>query len=570
MAIQILPLEKISNGMIKGDLTMKKHITYIALLSIMMTACNKNESTPVTEPDQDNTIKMVTETIQAANEDGTPTRASVDTDARFSWTEGDQIAVHVSDGKYYISETLAPGEYNGCADFSVTYPENKSRDAFAIYPADIVAEYTTEYGQSGSELMVTLPDAYKINEVASNTVPCPMIATNTAGKGWMFSQLCGMLRLSINNIPSDALYLTIDFNGKKVQGEFSISGDITPGTSSIQTSQTDGDDDIITVVGLNQGNYAGTSCVINLPLPAGTYDCIDITAFNSSDEPLLGSSRHFKDGASYNAARAKGKKLSASLVKFSVSSTKSVIFSPGNLQATYDGSEWSWAFAPSQYSYIGDATANTAISGTGKVSENGTVDLYGWVGASNQPWTGVAVYGISNSTTNNAYTTYGNKKGEALKSDWGKTIGNGNTWRTLTGGDEGEWVYLLTQRSSDYNYAKGKIHGTNGLIIFPDNYDPATDGVNIIEANSATSHYTQYSDEDWEKMETSGCVFLPAAGFRIWGNTVRNNNVNGYYWSSTSTSVSHAWSVDFINGELEFSSDMLRNIGRSVRLVRDL
>ena len=68
--------------------------------------------------------------------------------------------------------------------------------------------------------------------------------------------------------------------------------------------------------------------------------------------------------------------------KFSVSATKQVQFSQGNLQATYDGTNWTWAFAANQYDYIGNAAGNTKVTATSPfISENATVDLFGWVGA---------------------------------------------------------------------------------------------------------------------------------------------------------------------------------------------
>ena len=61
---------------------------------------------------------------------------------------------------------------------------------------------------------------------------------------------------------------------------------------------------------------------------------------------------------------------------FSVSATKAVTFSPGNLQ--YHPANDEWRFAPSQLDYIGDDNAN--ISET----YNGWIDLFGW-GTGNNP-----------------------------------------------------------------------------------------------------------------------------------------------------------------------------------------
>ena len=64
---------------------------------------------------------------------------------------------------------------------------------------------------------------------------------------------------------------------------------------------------------------------------------------------------------------------------FSVSATKKVFFSKGNLRATTNdnGSSWTWSFAVFQGDAVGMAAANTTINGNGTVSVNGSVDLFG-------------------------------------------------------------------------------------------------------------------------------------------------------------------------------------------------
>jgi len=45
-----------------------------------------------------------------------------------------------------------------------------------------------------------------------------------------------------------------------------------------------------------------------------------------------------------------------------------VAFSQGNLQATFNDSKWTWAFATNQWDLIGDAPGNTSINGNGTVN----------------------------------------------------------------------------------------------------------------------------------------------------------------------------------------------------------
>ena len=261
--------------------------------------------------------------------------------------------------------------------------------------------------------------------------------------------------------------------------------------------------------------------------------------------------------------------------QFSVSDTKKVYFSKGNLQATYNTS-WTWAFATNQWDYIGNAAGNTSINGVGTISGTGTVDLFGWVGAA-CAWTGAAQYGISNEKT---AAQYGNVAGEALKSDWGTLAitNGGNTanfgWHSLA---SGEWEYLFKTRTtpSGVRYAHATVNSVPGLVLLPDDW--STDYYSLNKVNDATG--TAYTDNvisssDWtSKMEAHGAVFLPAGGYRggTDGATVSDAGNRGNYWSSTS-STSEQSARYFFFGSAVFwgnTSNSTRNRGCSVRLVYD-
>ena len=240
-----------------------------------------------------------------------------------------------------------------------------------------------------------------------------------------------------------------------------------------------------------------------------------------------------------------------------------VYFAKGNLQATYNGSAWSWAFATNQWDIIGNEAANTSIDGDGTISGTGTVDLFGWVGE-NSAFTGTAIYGISNSTTANQF---GNTKSEALKSDWGNTIGTG--WRTLT---IDEWDYVLNTRTttSGVSYAKATVNGIVGLILLPDDW--STGYYTLASTNTIDAAFTsnEISSTDWtNSLEAHGAVFLPAGGYRNNGTTITNPNVQGFYWSATSSSSNalQARRLMFQDIGINLSSGTVRYRGHSVRLV---
>lgn len=265
--------------------------------------------------------------------------------------------------------------------------------------------------------------------------------------------------------------------------------------------------------------------------------------------------------------------------KFSVSDSKQVNFSKGNLQATYDGSNWTWAFANNQWDYIGNSAGNTKVTDASPfISENGTVDLFGWVGASST-WDGVNQYGITSSKARNATNGYGNSATENLKKDWGTLMGTG--WRTLS---KDEWTYLLNTRSASNvggtdngRYAKAKVNNVQGIILFPDTYTHP-DGVTAPTGVNATGNTgwngNSYTVADWTKMESAGCVFLPAAGSRD-GNSVSYAGTTGTYWWSThyeggGDAVDRAYNLYFANNYLLPTAGSYRNLGCSVRLVQEV
>ena len=252
---------------------------------------------------------------------------------------------------------------------------------------------------------------------------------------------------------------------------------------------------------------------------------------------------------------------------FSVSSTKKVNFSKGNLQATYDGSSWTWAFANNQWDYIGKAAGNTKVTDASPfISENGTVDYFGWVGASST-WDGVNQYGITSSDAREATNGYGNSATENLKKDWGTLKGTG--WRTLT---KDEWDYMLNSRSGT-RYCKAQVNSKSGLVIFPDGYSHPTGPTGPTaptNTNTTDAAYTtnSWSGEAWTKMENAGCVFLPAAGYRS-GNSVSYAGTDGYYWSNGASDEERAFCLTFRGNYLSPEAGSYRNYGRSVRLVKD-
>ena len=257
--------------------------------------------------------------------------------------------------------------------------------------------------------------------------------------------------------------------------------------------------------------------------------------------------------------------------KFSVSDTKKVYFSKGNLQAkiaSYSSNVATaseWKFADSQYSCIGNAAGNNSFAA------DSWVDLFCWVGASADKNT----YGLI-TFTSSSQANHGNVSDESLKTDWGTAAASsiGSGWRTLS---SAEWEYLFGTNSSNKRtttsglyFAKATVNSVLGVILLPDDW--STSYYTLSSANSKNAAFTvnQISSSDWSsKLESHGCVFLPAAGRRI-GSLVDVVGWGGVYWSSSAFNAGNAYCVDFYSDGVYPAIGGVRYDGFSVRLVHDV
>ena len=234
-------------------------------------------------------------------------------------------------------------------------------------------------------------------------------------------------------------------------------------------------------------------------------------------------------------------KNGALLGKFSVSESKQVQFSQGNLQ--YQASTQTWRFAAKQYDVIGNDNSNISSS------YSGWRDLFGW-GTGNNP--------TLSSEDSNDYSTFVDWSINAISN----TGNEANLWRTLT---KDEWEYLFNNRAeASSKYGKASVAGVNGIIILPDVYK----GKAINTDHNAWSNNT-ISSSEWTSFESAGAVFLPAAGHR-WGTDVHFAGSDGLYWSSTPYDEDYAYILSSDSIGLSPRGYAGRYGGLSVRLVKDV
>ena len=238
---------------------------------------------------------------------------------------------------------------------------------------------------------------------------------------------------------------------------------------------------------------------------------------------------------------------------FSVSETKKVLFSPGNLQ--YSSRSNTWKFADHQYDYCGNTNQHIGPN------YSGYIDLFGW-GTSG--YNGCVPY--LNSTNTSDYADGTNNSIEGTMYDWGLFITINNIqggWRTLT---IDEWSYIINSRDNASKLrAKAVINGARGFMLLPDNW-VKPDNISFVE--DATNWIdNEYTLSEWSILEESNAVFLPAGGNRNASTVSDVNNIGGYWSSSTGGNIA-AMYIIFTESSYGVTLST-RYFGRNVRLVKD-
>lgn len=519
---------------------MKKFLSMaaLALVGAVMTGCSSDDDIIDTPQQPENKSNVVTLTTTIGFDGGATTRALDPATGIKTFAKNDQIAVIYKNTSNEtvkaVSEKLTDGDLiDGglSANFMVTLTDPKREgNVTYIYPAAMAGETGVDYTKLNSQ-EGTLTDLETKYDLCTMT------------DAWSEGNLpTGMLE---NQLAILAITLK---DGSEITS--SITGmTISDGTNNYTVSRS---------------AVAGPIYVAIQPTDHANISICATDGTKNYVKYLTNKTYEINNG--YNVS------WRMTIPMFTVgmdgSTPKKVQFAKGNVQVTYDGNSWTWGIAEHEWDYIGNAWGNTVVR-QGHIAQFGTVDLFGWVGASSNFSDSEEMYGISDRTNG-----YGSVATEALKHDWGTKIGTG--WRTPT---KDEWVYVFTTRESgstvnsqpDARYTYATVNGVHGVILFPDGVTIASDVVTTWGAiNDRSNWATQPTTAQWATLAAKGCVFLPAAGYRSEA-TVYNVGDGGYYWSSTSDpdNAAQAYSVFLKSNNQGFAAPDGRKYGFSVRLVYD-
>lgn len=618
---------------------MKKYYSILmAAVLVGLAACAKQEAQ--TDTPEDSPEIVAEDLIVFTATDGeTKTKSEIDgSTGKFTWNTTDRIAVHTTAG-YKLSATAdVDGEDAGLATFTVD-KGGAAINGFALSPYTLVYDNTetvnpgsaSQWGDGGGDLVVNLPGTYTLADIAGDKSPIPAIAVNEDGD-LHFKQLGALLRVTLNNLPPSTRSVTIDFNGKKVQGAFTISSP-TPGTSQIATSATDGSDDTITINTPDISAWTDGQ-VVNIPVPIGEYTTITVTSWNAADgggTATLTMTRYIKVvsgvASDWTPSRSGARKVIASLPAFSVSSSKRVVISPANLivnSETYSFQDEPWltTFAhvtgqnkeypefvtyepvdPDDPEQVAEAEERTIASSNTRrdailatanrdlfkwdelidagESKDFVIDGYYWYLGSKDEWGWM----INNSSTNRrTYNkTYHSYAQVILPTT--PTTGDGfpDCTRTNWLKPGSETSYINTEFR--YDGETGDVltwGGTPGLFIFPDEWDNALSTVTISTFQGKTVNYDkgdpkamEINQAVFQQLVDAGAIFIPGVGVILMdGNPAKYNfsslGVCAGSWSSTEATATKAYDFSTAINSIVLAGQYGKTSMRTVRLVRDI
>ena len=532
------------------------------------------------------------------------------------WHDGDTVMINGHE--YYVTLSTSQVNNQNQTIAAINGVSVNSAGYYAIYPCDkIISSSTSGY----PTILLPQVQIYR-KDVSTNKqiIKAPMVAysSNTGRRTLNFTNLCSLIEVTLPEAKKVA-YIQVTSNNHYLWGEATISGESAPSLTINDTYMANNYyTDNHTVIldcstngtkGSNGGTNAGiTPGPFYVVVPANNYENLKVEVYiyeGTENNPQV-VTRYSAEATVPAGSTTVNTNIASNMIyhiampktletvqppypglgtgEFSVSATKKVRFSQGNLQ--YLASKGMWSFSNNELAALGGGEGNCVINN--RDNQDLWIDLFGF-GTSGQTQYSPTMYTSSN-------TAYPNDDISATNLyDWGvNEISNGgnqpNKWRTLT---RTEWQYLLNvnnniaARSGRQGICAIRTGSTNndpvvacGVIIAPDSYNPGWvygSAVNI-------------TMDQWNTYKANGCVFLPVTGYRRYnnGNIIvddfnsistpagsTGHSGDGYYWSSTKSDNSYAWAYKQncptnAGGVLVNCMQRQKSDGCAVRLVRDV
>ncbi len=200
---------------------MRKHLIGTILVLAALAACNKEVETPAPAVDngqEEVTPGKVTLTFKATIDEGT--RTSYDAELNGSWVAEDAITVCVTNGTDFETAKFTTTDGD---TFSGEVSDGYTTIVSGVYPADNRHVFT-----AGAVTSVYLSDTYSLGTANDGGIALPMVGEMVVPEGsetptFTFHHICGALKITLTNIPTDATVFTFAANGQQIAGSFTLS-----------------------------------------------------------------------------------------------------------------------------------------------------------------------------------------------------------------------------------------------------------------------------------------------------------------------------------------------------------
>lgn len=510
------------------------------------------------------------------------------------WHDGDKVMINGTEYPVILStsDNQPVAAINGVAVNSNGY--------YAIYPCDKIVS------SSNSGYPTILLPQVQIYEKDINTnkqiIKAPMAAySSNSGRRLNFTNLCSLIELTLPEA-KDVAYIQVTSNNHYLWGEATITGRSTPSLTISDTYMQENyytnNHTVILDCSTNgsNGRTGGTNASSTqgpfyVVVPAnGDYQNLKVEVYvyegTSNNRQVV--KRYTAEATTSDGSTTVSTNVASNMIyhitmpnssqtvqpsypglgvgEFSVSDSKKVRFSQGNLQ--YKNGVW--RFATDELKAFRN-TRDHNLDTTNR--DQNWIDLFGF---------GTSGQGSLSTNLPTAYTNIAsNYPSESLtynnRYDWGvNEICNGGNqpdrWRTLT---RTEWQYLLGTPTNSNRTNKNVLAVIDdtipGLVIAPDGCSVAS------RWNSTTTVLRITRQEYIRTYQSVGCVFLPITGYYYYnsqqGIQMEDYSDKAWYW--TTTYEDNAWAAKVVcstnGGGVQFAGQGIEvSRGCAVRLVRDV
>gem|GEM_PF-1255494 len=529
------------------------------------------------------------------------------------WHDGDKVMINGQERTVTLStlNNQPVAAINGVAVNSNGY--------YAIYPCDKIV---TSSNRGYPTILLPQVQIFEKDNSGKQLIKAPMAAysSNSGRRSLNFTNLCSLIEVTLPE-SKDVAYIQVTSNNHYLWGEATISGESTPSLTIndgyvANNYYTDNHTVILdcSTNGSNGSNTGGAAAdgtqsagPFYVVVPANNYDNlkVEVYIYESGNDNHRRVVKRYSASAPVPAGSTSttvSTNVASNMIyhiamtgtpgtvqpsypglgtgEFSVSSTKKVRFSQGNLQ--YKNGVW--RFATDELESFRNASNHNLVTTN---RDQNWIDLFGF-GTSGQgsPSTNPTTY-------TNAADYYPDENLTGVnRYDWGvNEICNGGNqpdkWRTLT---RTEWQYLLgiidnpnrnnKNRRAVINCGNdidGNVILVPGLIIAPDGSSVASNW----DASTTNGTALQITKETYvSTYQRAGCVFLPITGYYAYNYNNQNivwyngDGNEGWYWTSTYES-NKPWAAKVVcstnGGGVQFAGQGVEVYrGCAVRLVRDV